>query len=132
MDWIFSCNPNKYDLHRAIHDLETIDWTCKFNVEVGDRVYLYSSAPEKAIFYRCVVVKANKTVSTVDDSMYGGAGLASGTLFKGCELKLEQEYAKPGITYDELLKHGLKPGVLAKRKILEPKLKDFLDNYRIV
>lgn len=127
MDWIFSYSIKKYDLHNAIHYLRRLDWDCKLNVDVGDRVYLYSSAPEQTIYYRCRVVEAYKRVTTIDDSMFGGN--PAGTPFIGCELELELEFADPGMTYKELLAHGLKPGVLTKRKITDLNLQKYIDTY---
>ena len=127
MDWIFSYNINKFDLHNAIHVLRELDWDCKVNVEVGDNVYLYSSAPEQTIYYRCIVTETNKLFTTIDDSPFGGNPV--GTPFKGCSLKLDLEFADPGITYKNLLDHGLKPGVLTKRKITDSRLASFIDDY---
>lgn len=127
MDWIFSYNESDFNLDDAIHDLKVLDWSCKVNVEIGDRVYLYASAPTQAIKYRCTVEKVGKTHTTIDDSKYKGN--PPGTPIECCELKLELEFEEPGIPYEELLKHGLKPGTLTKRKITDTELLNYLNEY---
>lgn len=130
--WIFSYNIEYYDLHAAIHELPSIDWgtddsLSRNKVKENDVIYLYSSRPEQTIYYRCRVITANKTETTVDDTVYGGH--PAGTEMNCVELEVECEYTGDGITYKELLSHGLKRGALTKRRIKDPELIAFLHEY---
>ena len=40
-EWIIACNPDKYDVIGAFHELGSIDWTQSANIVVGDIVYIY-------------------------------------------------------------------------------------------
>ena len=129
--WIFSYNQS-FDIHWAMSLLPSIDWdvrnkAVKGKVKKGDVVYLYGAAPEQAIKYRCRVVEADKTETTVDDSEFGGN--PAGTPCDCVELELECTYEDDGIPYKALLEHGLKKGVLTKRRIEDPDLFAFLREY---
>lgn len=128
MKWIFSYRTSIYDLDNAIKELDSIDWDIQnFKVEVGDEVYLYSASPEQAIFYKCVVVETGMEETTSDDEPYGGN--APGLPGRFAKLVLDTEFVLPGITYKELLEHGVKWGPLTKRKIVEPELIAFLEEF---
>lgn len=43
-EWIIACNPDKYDVIGAFHELGSIDWTQSANIVVGDIVYIYVDA----------------------------------------------------------------------------------------
>ena len=105
--WIFPCNLNDYDIHGAIADLESIDWrTNNYKVQTGDIIYLYISAPESAIKYKCRVIEANKQYSTVDDTAYGGN--PAGTVGQWAEIKCIFKFPEPGVTLAEMRKNGIK------------------------
>lgn len=59
VDWLVPANPHYYDIqgHFSLHQ-ETI-WKQSKNVRVNDTVYLYVTAPVKAVMYRCQVTKIN-------------------------------------------------------------------------
>ena len=128
--WIFSYNKS-FALHWAMSMLPSIDWDVRNRAVLGkvkenDIVYLYGAAPEQEITYRCRVIKAGKTHTTVDDSAFGGN--PAGTPCDCVELEMECRY-EDGIPYKELLEHGLKKGVLTKRRIDNPDLVAFLREY---
>ena len=128
MDWIFSYNTKYYDLHEAIHELEYIDWSTtntvtRGKVEVGDRVYLYSVKPEMMVNYRCKVIAADKPYSTNEREVEFG-GTPAGTPGPWAALQLECEFE--GISYEDMRKHGLKPGVIVQRRV-EGELQEYLE-----
>lgn len=130
--WIFSYNIKYYDLHRAIHELPRIDWATddtlsRNRIKKGDIIYLYSGRPEQAVYYRCRAVEVDKPETTIDDTAYGGN--PAGTKINCAELEIECEFADDGITYKELIEHGLKPGALTKRKITDAGLLEFIQKY---
>ena len=128
MKWIFSYSIKSFALDAAIHELKSIDWSIDNKIiEKGDEIYLYSGAPEKRIRYKCIVANSDKEESTVDDSAYGGN--PAGTPGRWAEIVLEKEFVEPGITYGNLLEHGLKSGTLTKRKITHPDLLQYITEF---
>lgn len=57
--WLFPANPKYYDIMHAFADNDFLTWKQSAKVRVGDTVFLYVSAPVKAIIYRCRVVKTD-------------------------------------------------------------------------
>lgn len=55
---IFSSNPKMYDTLGAFRDFPFVYWTQRLkNIEVGEIVYFYQSAPVSKIIYECEVVE---------------------------------------------------------------------------
>ena len=67
-EWIIACNPDKYDVIGAFHELGSIDWTQSASIVVGDIVYIYVSNTVRTIKVKCKVNAVNKAVPTIDDS----------------------------------------------------------------
>ena len=65
-EWIIACNPDKYDVIGAFHELGSIDWTQSANIVVGDIVYIYVSNTVRTIKVKCKVNAVNKAVPTID------------------------------------------------------------------
>ena len=112
-EWIFPYNDKYYRVGEALQALGSVDWhqdKVATHAAEGDIVYLYASAPKSRITHRCVVVKARKTSTTIDDSAFytGKRTLAEpGSLF--LELRLQKEFpANNGMHIFELRAHGLR------------------------
>ncbi|MEG1929322.1 MAG: hypothetical protein RR090_12030, partial [Niameybacter sp.] len=69
-EWVTICNPKKYDVIGAFKQLDVIEWKQSTNVEVGDVVYIYISAPYKEIKYKCKVTKVDLNEGVIDDSEF--------------------------------------------------------------
>lgn len=55
--WLVPANPKYYDIMHAFADQDTIIWKQAAKIRVGDTVFLYVTAPVKAIVYQCRVVE---------------------------------------------------------------------------
>ena len=118
MEWIFPARLS-FDIHRAFRHYIELDWECTNKVNVGDYVYIYIGAPEKAIRYKCEVIKTDKDVTTIDDTPFGGS--PAGTYLAGiATLKLLERYSEPGITLIELRANGINPHFSMQSKITIP------------
>ena len=58
-EWLISCDPRAYNLDGAFEKLEAIDWKQSTNIEVGDIVYIYVTAPVYEIRYKCIATMVN-------------------------------------------------------------------------
>ncbi len=59
--WIMPSNEENYDIEKAYLKYHTIDWhqTIK-KIEIDDIVYLYKTAPDQIVRFKCVVTAVNK------------------------------------------------------------------------
>ncbi|MBP6880625.1 hypothetical protein KBC31_03290 [Candidatus Saccharibacteria bacterium] len=57
--WLISSNSSKYNINGAFAAYQTITWGLTIEVDVDDLIYIYVSAPESKIKYRCVVDRVN-------------------------------------------------------------------------
>lgn len=104
--WIFPANPARYDLAAAFAGDPEILWRQRNHIAVGDRVYLYLTAPIAAILYRC-------QVTAVDLPCPWAAGQDPGA--NAFRMKLQQTYA-PGLLPIGLLQaHGVRSVRSARR-----------------
>lgn len=60
--WLISSNSRKYDIEAAFDTTKVITWGLTVSLNVGDIVYVYVSAPESRIKYRCIVDKVNVAI----------------------------------------------------------------------
>ncbi len=109
MEWILPCNPKKYRIKDALSEQQIIDWrqtNNTKNIQIGDIVYIYLSAPVSAIAYKGAVLKAGKKEPTLDDSGYSiPPGFAiSGTCM---EIAAFRAYTVDGLDYGSLKENGL-------------------------
>ncbi|MBR4655458.1 MAG: HNH endonuclease [Oscillospiraceae bacterium] len=106
-EWIFPCNLSTYNVHQAYANLSRIDWKQSCNVSPGDTVYIYVASPEKKIAYKCIVIKTDKPVSTIDDSAYAVNPEHFANYGRYVELQFVYRFAEVDIKYETLRKHGL-------------------------
>ncbi|MGL4361834.1 MAG: HNH endonuclease [Cellulosilyticaceae bacterium] len=106
--WVIICNPKKYDVIRAFHELDTIEWKQSTNILVGDIVYIYISNHYKEIKYKCQVSKVNLTETTIDDSKFIIEGSSYVNHGRYMELQLVTIYKDGILPYERLKEHGLK------------------------
>lgn len=58
-EWLIPANSSTYNHAEAFDNLDVITWGLKTKNVVGDTVYIYASAPDSRIAYKCVVEKIN-------------------------------------------------------------------------
>ena len=118
--WILPANPNDYDVDAAFRELKIIEWAqprSLKNIKLGDFVYIYESAPVKAIRWKCRVGLVNVEVSEIDDSKFSRTGTA---LNEGPFIWLEAlcEYnVGDSFSYAELRKNGLNSTIRSPMKV---------------
>lgn len=105
MSWIFPCNELYFDIHGAFENMEYLDWDIhNINVEIGDYVYIYVSAPEKAIRFKCVVTDVSD-YKKIDDSAYGGNPV--GYRANQATIQFLEMYTEPGIELSVMKELGI-------------------------
>lgn len=57
--WIVPANPKYYDIVHTFDQTEVIEWKQAANIRVGDRVFMYVTAPVKAVLFECRVLANN-------------------------------------------------------------------------
>ena len=120
-EWIVPSNPKIYDAAGAFYDLIKVDWHQTrplANIEVDDIVYIYTSAPVKAITHQCVVNKVGIPSLEISDAKYyvGGSDPFSSGPF--VELQCVREFdALDGLTLAGLREHGLNSSMQGPLKV---------------
>ncbi len=64
-EWFIPAIRNIYDIDEAFKDLDVITWGVKTKNKLGDLIYIYLSAPDSRIGYRCIVEKINVPLDQV-------------------------------------------------------------------
>ena len=114
--WILSCNIGKYDVVGAFDKSNKIPWKQSINAAVNDYVYIYVSAPVKAIRFKCKITKVNMSVR--DESYDDKEFILDGTVYvdygRYMELTLIE---RCDISFEFLKAHGLKGNIQGPMKI---------------
>lgn len=97
--WLFPANPKYYDIMHAFAATDLLTWKQSARVRAGDTVFLYVSAPVKAIIYRCRVVKTDIPCD------YRGANLKIDQVM---QLQLEHRYDHAQFPLSLLRQYGVK------------------------
>ena len=63
--WIIPSNKKYFDSEAAFAKLHEINWKQSFKANIGDIVYIYVTAPVKAIKFKCVVTKTDLAESEI-------------------------------------------------------------------
>lgn len=96
--WLVPANPKYYDIMHAFVDHDTITWKQSTTVRVGDTVFLYVSAPVKAIIYRCRVMATDIPYNYQSPEL---------KIKRVMQLQLEKEYAHDQFTFPYIKQHGV-------------------------
>lgn len=124
-EWIIACNPDKYDVIGAFHELGSIDWTQSANIVVGDIVYIYVSNTVRTIKVKCKVNAVNKAVPTIDDSKFNKSDEFDGSKGRYMELEMIEEFSTGLFEKSRLEQHSFKSPLGTVRVLSE--LKEYLD-----
>lgn len=123
--WIIACNPDKYDVIGAFHELGSIDWTQSANIVVGDIVYIYVSNTVRTIKVKCKVNAVNKAVPTIDDSKFNKSDEFDGSKGRYMELEMIEEFSTGLFEKSRLEQHSFKSPLGPVR--VSSELKEYLD-----
>ena len=120
--WLFIANPNQFRIHDFIRDYGFVEYLQKNNIQVGDTVYLYITAPFKRVEYKMLVEKINIGVKEAfDDREY--SLLNSPTILfdseKVVRLKSIDRIQCDDLCYSKLRQHGLNVSVQTNRRLNE-------------
>ena len=103
-----------YEVDRSLETLKTIFWAQSrpiINIEVGDIVYIYESAPVQAIGWKCKVIAVKATyqdTKSIDESEFEhGDGGISDFYIKITALARYDGDARHKLSYANLCENGL-------------------------
>ena len=118
MGWIIPANLKYYDVFGELKRFDVIEWRQRLkNVCEGDAVYIYLSALQRYIAFKCIVEKANirRDICEIDDSNYfRGDSLKAVPLYM--RLRPKKEYASEEITGKTMRDAGI-PRILSQRQV---------------
>ena len=124
-EWLVSCNIKYYDVDGAFKKLKRLDWKQSSpSIEDEDIVYIYVSAPIRAVKYKCRVVRAGLTKRDIDDSEF----ILNGDRFAEHKMHMELELVRAysdELTYSVLEENGVKGRIMAPRRVKE-ELHDYI------
>ncbi len=112
-EWIIPANLKYYDIISEFKKANTIYWHQSANMKVLDFVYIYITAPTRAILYKCQIIETD-LYGVYDDEKKR----------KQMKLKLIQEYPRDKYTIDILESFDLKSVRGARR--MPKKLSEFI------
>ena len=117
MGWIIPANLKYYDVLGELKPFGVIEWRQRLkNVCEGDAVYIYLSALQRYIAFKCIVEKANirRDICEIDDSNYfRGDSLKAVPLYM--RLRPIKEYAPEEIK-GKTMRAGV-PRILSQRQV---------------
>lgn len=117
-DWIFPCNPNKFNVIEAFNNLNRLNWTQPIkDIEVGSLVYIYVASPIKAIKYKCRVNKVNLSKREIDSSEFVIGKNAFRDYGNYMELELLASFDDTQASFLTLKRHGLKGSIQSPMRI---------------
>ena len=127
-----------YDADGAFHDLPYVYWTISqpiSKVQVGDTVYLYTSAPIKQIRFKCKVMEIDVPFSmdVLNDKGYwrNGTSFDTNRLTKRyMKLKLVGEnHEEERLNIWDLRSHGETSNFQGPKKIKDPAYIEFIESF---
>lgn len=117
MGWIIPANLKYYDVLGELKPFGVIEWRQRLkNVCKGDSVYIYLSAPQRYIVFKCIVEKGNisRDNCEIDDANYfRDDTLKAVPLYM--RLRPIKEYASEEITGKTMRDAGI-PRILGQRQ----------------
>ncbi len=97
--WMIPSNPKIYDVDAGFAaGSGEIEWHQHNDIQPGDEVYIYSSAPNSAILYRCEVTASNLT--------YKGMFQESKGYTRSMRIRLIEKYPKDRFPLSFIKAHG--------------------------
>ena len=99
--WVIPANPAMYDVEAALKADGTIWWHQQTAVREGDSVYVYATAPVKAILWRLTVTKADEPIPESEREEYGV------TWKKRMYLRLDKTYDRRLTGMDVMKRFGV-------------------------
>jgi len=136
-NWIISADPMKYNFDKSFKDHSFIDWGQRFDFQIGDIIFIYTSGRDGMIQHKCIVQAINLTYpNTRDDKEYYFDPNDYYESIKGkfMRLILQDQVDNIGLTYANLKINGLNSKlqgpVKIKGALLNYIVSNFFDSYQ--
>ena len=130
-NWIFISSPKRFRMDDWLKANQFIEFVQNNNVQVGDYIYLYTTAPVQKIEYKLIVDKINIPYEYgIDDYDYSlepeSRERNKGKLL--CRFRLIKKVDQPLLHLSKLREQGLKSSMQAPFKI-SGNLLDYVESY---
>lgn len=120
MEWLISANHKYFDYSKAFKELPYIDWIQNVNYDIGDKVFIYSSAPISSIEILSEVIEINLDEESIIDQKEYWLNEEEYEISKKKDkyvrLKLIKEFNDNQITLEQLRLSGLKGNIQGPRR----------------
>ena len=130
-NWIFISSPKRFRMDDWLKANQFIEFVQNNNVQVGDYIYLYTTAPVQKIEYKLIVDKINIPYEYgIDDYDYS-LEPESRERNKGkqlCRFRLIKKVDQPHLHLSKLREQGLRSSMQAPFKI-SGQLLDYIESY---
>ena len=131
-NWLISANGNIYDHVSSFAKNGYIDWKQnKFNYEINDIVYIYSTRPIKRVMFKAVVEKVKMPFSECTDDREFWIDIEAYEKAKEGDyvrLKLVEQVDREELSLENLKQHGLKNAPQGAMRIKEELVK-YIEHY---
>ena len=115
--WLVPCSPGIYDAEGAFDEYGSVVWHQDCNMNPGDYVFIYVTAPVKEIRCKCKIECVDIPVDigtdegyTIDDTFF------SRTYRRYMKLRLISKYNCPFLEFQFLLMNGLSGTIRSQRR----------------
>lgn len=130
--WIFRANPSRFRIHDFIRDYGFVEYRQTKNVQEGDIVYLYITAPYKRVEYKMIVERANIPLSEAfPDNAYSllnpPLSFIDSDLFVRFR-KIADRVETDELCYKKLREHGFNYTMQSDRPV-NSETEDFIDGF---
>lgn len=130
--WLFRANTSRFRIHDFIRDYGFVEYLQTKNVQEGDIIYLYITAPYKRVEYKMIVERANIPLrEAIDDSSYSLKKQPSTFVdsdvfvrFKTIADRIENDE----LCYKKLLEHGFNYTMQSDRPVND-ETAEYIDSF---
>lgn len=130
--WLIPANENRFRMLDWMKTHDYISWDQHVNYQIGDEIYIYCSAPVKAIIGRCVVDKINlRNYIDHEEDPYQVPANSTRIAYPrvAAFIGLERTYNQKELCFQNLINHGLKGSVQGPKKLSGELLQYIEDNF---
>lgn len=129
--WIFISNPKRFRMDDWLAVNQYIEFVQNNNVQVGDIIYLYTTAPVQRIEYKLIVDKVNIPYEYgIDDSEYSldpdARNANRGKIL--CRFKMLKRVESSSLHLSVLREYGLRSSMQGPLKV-SGELLDYIESY---
>ena len=116
--WLIPCSPDIYDAESAFQEYGHVVWHQDCNMAPGDVVYVYVTAPVKAIRCKCRIESVNIPFDVGEDEGYVlDEALCAKSYRRYMDLRLIDCYdSSPMLGFQMLLMNGLTGTIRSQRR----------------